>query len=471
AEGWPDPYGYIEGVGIDLTQPAADGGQYKVIGGNMGAGGCATNTPPDCGGTSPTQPFDYMSYCANEANAWISGIGWDEIINAYNLGSRARARVASAAAVKRPGVKVRGYVTSTGAQITDVEKGKFAATKAPSGSTFSLEATNASGKVLSTKPMAVVSGHTDAAGGAQPTLSFEGTVPSASAASVRVLRQGTDIARRDRSAHAPKVRITAPKKNSVVGRKKTVVVKWKATDADKTPVDISVDYSANGGKTYHRIYMGPNRGNVGLPRNYFSHARKARVRVTADDGFNQTTATSKVFRSLGAPPIIRLNAPLKGTVKAQDAPLLLSGFALDDTNHRLKGKRLTWYYAGRVVAHGENTSVAGMLAGKHAVKLVARDSSGHKSSRSVTVRLTAVHPSFKKVRSPKKVSRKAKKVTLKLSSSVDVPLKIGKQRFTVHQGLTTVKVKVKPGRSKLTFNLVIGSGKLTAKRTVKVARR
>jgi hypothetical protein len=148
-----------------------------------------------------------------------------------------------------------------------------------------------------------------------------------------------------------------------------------------------------------------------------------------------------------------------------------AGFAFDDTDTQLKGKRLTWSWAGYTIGHGRTVGAVGLLAGRHRLTLTARDSSGRKATSSVLVRLLAVQPSFKKVKAPKKVSRKARRVTLKVAASVDVPLKIGKQRFTLRRGLTTVKVGVKPGRSKLTFNLVIGSGKLTAKRTVRVARR
>lgn len=77
------------------------------------------------------------------------------------------------------------------------------------------------------------------------------------------------------------------------------------------------------GKTWTRVYEGPNRGAVRLPSAYFAHARHARVRVMADDGFNQTTARSGVFRSLGAAPIVRILEPTKGTIRPQDATLLL----------------------------------------------------------------------------------------------------------------------------------------------------
>lgn len=472
ADDWPDPFGYLHAVGIDVTQGGADGGQYKMIGANPAAGNCSGNAPPDCGGASPAEPFDYMSYCANESDAWISAIGWTALLNRYNLGATGARAHAAKARRTFAGVKVRGFMTPEGAQVESVLRGRFPAVHGGSGSVLTLEATDAAGHGLRSAPLQILSGHTDAVGSGapQPTMEFQGTLPAASAASVRVLQGTTVVARRDRSKHAPRVRFLSPGRGAVVGRRPTILVRWKATDADHTPVTVSLDYSRDAGRTWGRIYEGPNRGSVRLPRTFFAHARHARLRLVADDGFNQTAARSGVFRSLGAPPIVRILQPTKGIVKAQDATLLLQGLAFADTGGRLTKRSLRWLVGGRVVGHGENTSVTALAAGRRKVQFEARDGTGRVGRAIVYVRLTRVLPSFRRVAAPKRISRRAKSVTLVVGASVEVGLKIGSQHFTVSRTARNVRVKVRPGRGKLTLSLVIGTGTLSAKKTVVIAR-
>ena len=62
-----------------------------------------------------------------------------------------------------------------------------------------------------------------------------------------------------------------------------------------------------------------------------------RVSVTVNDGMNETSATSGVFRSLGAPPTVRILGPAKGTRVRADAVVVAEGSAYDDAGRKLAG--------------------------------------------------------------------------------------------------------------------------------------
>ena len=477
---WPDAFGYINGVGIDVSQPGASGGPYKILGGNMGKEHCTGAGDPDCGGATPAQPFDYMSYCAEFNNAWISDIGWNAILGRYNLGDIYKARAAQRARLratpKKPGIMVRGYIAADGPHLTSVEHGRFAvaSASAAAGSPVSLVATNASGGTVASAPLIAHTTHSDGDGAKSMVLAFEGAVPASSAAAVSVMRNGVAIAKRQRTAHAPSIRFIAPKKGAVVGKKKLVPVRFKTTDKDGGDAKVALDYSANGGRTYNRIFMGvatnKKTTTVNLPREFFTHSKRARLRLTADDGFTQTTKQSAVFRSLGAPPIVHVSSPAKGMIRAQDATLLLTGFAFDDAGKRMTKKRLTWYAGREKLGHGEVLSASRFPSGRQKVKLVAKDSTGRSASRSVTVRFLPVLPSFKALKAPKKISRRSKTLTLSVRSSVPTTLRIGSKHFSVGPHTKKVRLKVKPGRSTLKLTLKLGTGKLVIVKTVSVAR-
>ena len=476
ADSWPDPFGYINGVGIDFSRGGAGGGPYKIMAGNLGTGNCQSQTPPDCGGGSPAQPFDYMSYCATDSDAWISDIGWNQILNRYNLGAQDRA-AADAHAAKVKALKVRGLMTRHGAQLTSVTPGRFVPVAAAAASTpFAIQTVNRSGQVTGTAPMRADYSHSDQIGAAQPVAFFEATVPRTSSAGVRVTFNGKVVAGRDRSAHAPRVKLLSPHRGAVIGRQRFVSVNWRATDADQARRDqgglsVSLDYSVNNGRTFSRIFMGSNVSKLRLPRNFFPRSRRARLRITVSDGFNTTTVTSGPFRSLGAPPVLRIENPTPHLILDQDATMLLRGEAFDDSGRRLRARALTWRNRRLVIGHGEITSTRGLAAGRQRITLTARDHFGRTASVTVRVILIAVRPAFKTLRFPAKLSRHAHSFRIAVRTSVTTTLRVGSKRFTVGPRVKRLKIKIHPGSKTLKLRLQLASGRLKVVRTIKIARR
>jgi hypothetical protein len=369
-------------------------------------------------------------------------------------------------------VRVRGFLTSTGAHLELVQRGNFPVVPAlPNSSPLQVVATDTAGRPLGSAPLKVTSAHTDGAGGPSPVLAFEGSVPAAAAQSVQIIQNGAPIARRDRSAHAPRAAFISPRARDTVGRSANVIVRWKASDPDGTPVETTLDYSADGGRTYRRIYVGPNTGRVVLPREYFSGAKRARLRLTADDGFNQTAVVSGVFRSLGAPPVVHISTPPAGATRMQNATFDLSGFAFDDAGRRLVGRALSWYEGRKLLGRGEAIGATGLGAGPQRLRLVARDVHGRTGESSVVVRLLPVQPDFLSVVAPAKLSRRARSVTLVIASTVETTLSIGSKRYTVDSTPRRVKVAIRPGKAALKLDLVLGAGRLTARRSITIARR
>ena len=112
----------------------------------------------------------------------------------------------------------------------------------------------------------------------------------------------------------------------------------------------------------------------------------------------------------------------------------------------------------------------GLRAGTRKIRLVGRDSAGRKGSATVKVRVQAVTPQFLSVDAPSKVSRRARSVKLKVQSSVPAKLKVGRTKVRLGRRAKTVKVRVKPGKSRLALTLVLKAGGKSATSLLYVKR-
>ncbi len=468
AESWPpDEVGFINGIGLDTAMNSGvNGGPFAIIAGTPPRDPCNAGQG-ECGGMKPAQWFDLMSYCAfdtsqplTKGNAWISLRNWNAILENH----RFHKAVVEARATGPPSLRVGGYLSPDGSvgitSVTPLASGSQPA----STSLYHLVGTGASGQVLADVPMVEAAMHVD---GEQPPIPLVGAIPSAGVVKVAIVRDGVTLASRERSASAPTVVL----KGLPAFRKGGATVRWKAADADGDALEAAVDYSANGGRSYRRIFIGPNKGSAAVPARYLSRSPKARVRVTVNDGFQSTTVTSKRFRSPGAPPDVTIVSPARGLREADDAPLVLSGQAFDDSGAMLSGKRLRWVAGKRRLGTGRSVAALGLTPGRRTISLLARDRFGRTGRDSVVVVVTGARPIFLTLKAPGSVKRKARSVRLRVSSSLPARLQVGGQRFRVGRKAHAVTVKVARGAKALHLKLRLTSGGKSTTRTVVIPRR
>jgi hypothetical protein len=472
----PDQYGYLQSIGLDPTLNSGEaGGPFGILFGAPPPVSRNCQTVQDCGATA-TDHYDLMSYCASPSNepdplkadAWVSVRNWNMLMNSQ--GETARDPGVRPRATGKPvaSLHVTGYVVpGGGVTITGVEPVDAPAPSLPS-SPFSLVTTDSSGHQLATMPMTESNVHVD--GGFLPFIKIDGLIPAGNAAGVSVMSQGTTLASRHRSAHAPTV--TGLRHRSA-GRG-TIVVTWKASDADGDPLMGTLLYSRDDGKTYRMLWSGPNHDRIVLPGRYLAHAARARLQIQVNDGFLTTTATSPRFHAAGAPPVVTIVSPQPGAIQDNAAPLLLRGQAFDDTPASIPGSRLRWFLGRRLLGTGAEIAPAGLRAGRDRIVLEARDATGRTSRASVLVRLLPTRPVFLAVSVPRRVPGKARTLRLTIVSSVTARLVVRTagvrtQRFTAGRERRRLKVRIHRGRGTLKLTLVLGSGSL--KRTLDLSVR
>jgi hypothetical protein len=222
-----------------------------------------------------------------------------------------------------------------------------------------------------------------------------------------------------------------------------VTVRWRATDPSNSPLTASIDYSSNGGHSWHTVFVGPSRGKASLSSFYLPASRSARVRVRVNDGFNETAAVSPVFAALGAKPEVAIEKTL--TSVAGDAHVEVSGQAFDSHLTELRGNSLRWFDGPFAIGRGVAISAGPLPPGKNRIRLIATDSGGRSATAQVSIGVTPVRLPFLKLAIPKQVPGASRKLGFSGRSAVPAVLRIGKARFKLGQKKKRYSLPIRRG--------------------------
>jgi len=415
--------------------------------------------------SSTFEVFDFMSYCAGDDNSWVSPFNWEKVLGFL----RQPGTSGLGAAQRRRGSRlaVTATVTDSGTAF-DVAPATGSAGPRGTVTSYHAIARDAAGQTLSDVALLGDEVH-DRLGGS--LLVAEGEVPAA-AAQVDLVLEGTVLASRRRSASAPQLRLISPRRGARLSGRGRITVRWRASDADGDLLRSSVDYSRDGGRHWSTIGMAGADHSLRIPAALFARSANGRVRVRVHDGFRSATAVSKRIVAAGSLPSVDISDPVTGQRIPADGTLQLTGIAIDDRFARLRGRRLSWYVGRRLLGHGESVSVMGSVKpGRRRVRLVARDAVGRRGSAAVRVRVMAVVPRFLALRAPRRVSRRARRVPLRVATSLPATLRVGHNRFAVGRGTRTLRLPVARGRRKLTLSLVLEAGGRRTRASITIRRR
>jgi hypothetical protein len=400
--------GYIQGIGLDTSVYP-----YRIL-------------YPGLPG-EPAQWFDKMSYCAGESTAWTSPFGWLHSLSALSLYGKKVGRAGDQGPVA-PQLLVSGVLDANGGRIVSVVPARTVLPQ-PATSQLQLVARNSAGDVVATVKLFPKPTHDDPSG--LSYLAFQATVPSSGVQNLEVLQTGTVVARRVRAARAPSVRVLAPARHARVGGHHAVALRWKASEVGQSDLIITVAYSGNAGRSWRVVYLGPNRGHVQLPSWYFAGSRRARVRITASDGWAEGSAVSAPFAAIGSPPRVLVTSPARGIHIAGDTRLQLSGEAFDQTGRLLRGRHLRWLDGPFALGTGSTLSAEPLPPGRNLVRFTARDATGASATATVPVFVSAVKLPFLHLRIPARVSRRTRQVTITASALTLTTLTVNGRRYTL----------------------------------------
>ena len=448
-----------------------------------------TNTPSPYALRAPAGQFDLMSYCTGGADSlgWISVLNWNRAVMFRAITARtfARRQSARAAAVRLRAhtaaspadppatmAQVRSYLvhalydpqTQT-TTVLDLTPDAGAPTPANPSSGFTFTARDGQGNVTGTAGTSETLVHIEH--GEQPML-VSGKVPADQLHEIDLMSGHSELAKDTASAHAPTVSISKSLSGQTLGGGGAAVLRWTAHDADHNPLTAAVDYSPDGGHSWHVIYRGENRASLPLPTRLLSRSANARFRVTVSDGFNAAMATSPRFRALGAPPTITIVSPRARTRISAGGALNLEASAYADTGRRLTGRSLVWSTGRRRLGTGVQLTVLSLAAGRHVITV--RATGDGTASRSMTVTVMPTAPIVTRLTTPKQVSKRARTVTVSIATMTPATLTAGAQHFATGPRARTIKLTIRRGSSPLGIVLTLRSGRYRLRVPFRVTR-
>ena len=445
---WPLPAGRMGGIGLDTSGTPP----YRVI--------------PD---SLFDQRYDLMSYCGVavfDPDNWISVYNWERALEG-------RVKPAATAAPAQAGdeLEVAARITADGVTIVRVGAAERPPTPGLGSSSYTLVARDAAGATVATVPFGFALGAGGA--GAEPLNYLEARVPRDGVARVEVVdANGQVVATRAQGSDPPRVQIAGLRAGARIGKRSTIPLRLRLSGGSAdTPLDVTVEGSADGNRRYHPVWAGPapRGGAVSLSTNLLAPGRNARLRVRVSDGFRESTAVSPRLVVLPRRPAVQILEPTKRLRADAGGTVRLVGAAVDARGREIAGRRLVWRAGRRTLGRGAQLSVV-LPAGVRRITLTATDSSGRRASDSVGARVRATIPMFVRL-SARRVSRKARRAVLVVAATQPSKLAVGGRRYSVGTRVRRVRVRIRPGRKPLRVRLVLTAGGRRSVNEVVVRRK
>jgi hypothetical protein len=265
------------------------------------------------------------------------------------------------------------------------------------------------------------------------------------------------------------VRLLAPARGARLRSGHPVTVRWQASDADSGAPTVTVEYSPDGGRTYHVLAQSEGAGHAVLPAGMLTASRQGRLRLLATDGFN-TTATAPRPVVVGArAPTVTITDPASREPVQGGEELYLQGSAVDDVGRSVPSGRLRWYAGRHLLGTGAMLSAA-LPAGANSVTLEARATDGV-GRATVGVRVHVTTPLFLRFVAPHRLSRRARTLTISVAATEPAVLKLGDQHASVGRNARKVNLRIQPGRSTLNLHFVLSAGGRSSAQDAVITRR
>jgi hypothetical protein len=485
----PDQMGFLDSIGLDLKPGSGTpyGGEYRAIAPRAITGLGSTDVMKP--NFNPDQWFDYMGYCPKlrelpQLDNWISAKGWDDEFDSLRAYGSQHGRLA-AAAKPVAGLHVIGFEVAPGPLVLWSVRPATAVVPADAGAGYRAVVRGRDGQALASAPLRADFTHIDDPdNGPVPVVIVDGEVPlpaaaggtlPASVGALEVDHYTDPPVTRARSAHAPTVTLVAPSERTKLAPGAPLAVSWHAADADGDTLLASVDYSADGGHSFHTVWSGPSTGAATIPGETLTGSARAVVRVRIGDGFDQASAVSSPFRAPGRAPDVTITSPVAGQSVPADVPLRLAGSADDDRFAALSGRALRWTLGRRTVAVGERAALRGLRPGDYTLGLVATDRAGRSRTASVKISVQPVTPQPLLVQVLPGAAAAARAVRLRVTAVTPCRLTISgggvrPQTVAVTRAPRDVRVSVTPGKSPLKLVLTFRSGRYGTRDAIVVPR-
>ena len=282
-----------------------------------------------------------------------------------------------------------------------VSKGPGVVSRLDSASPYSLVFFDPTGRVLATDPIRFRSpvapghkrGYRNGDGPPHLLTSIRPLPPGTVAVEIR--RDGVPLRRIQPGAVRPKV--STPQAVIIKGSGQTVLrVRWDARDPDRDPLSYHVEFSRDDGKTFFLLVPSMRKTQVAFDIRGLPGGDRLRIRVTASDGLNTSSAISRPFSLPQHAPYAAITSLTNGARYHDHDSIPLRGLAYDMEEGILGDRRIDrgkfrWFLDSKKYLGGgvQRFLQRNIKPGKHKVTLKVTDSSGKVGTDSVLIFIDA----------------------------------------------------------------------------------
>lgn len=344
--GWPHPNPLIHEVGFDVIRAQAKRGDLFT---------------------------DIMSYCLP---GWTSVYGYTSIMANVAYGAPFASTQGQAAGQFW---EISGSVDGVSATLNPIfAMEATAGTGAGSGS-YRIEVRDGNGGLLFTRMFEPYESHWP---GLADTTSFFELIPvQAGAAHIAVFDPfNTLLVERDLTGTVPVVNF-----GEVTLGGDRIDASWTVTDPDSSVHAYRLEFSTDGGTTWHILIPHLDDPNVTLDASTLPGSSQMQLRVQASDGAGTSTAISNTFEVPEHAPEAEIVSPAGGTFRVgQLVPLRAAAFDTDDGT--LDGGSVTWSSnKDGTLGNGASLPTYDLSAGLHTITMTARDSDDNAVTDSISI--------------------------------------------------------------------------------------
>ena len=210
-------------------------------------------------------------------------------------------------------------------------------------------------------------------------------------ASFAITKNGKEISAFSASSNAPSLSLSGPTSGQTFDNDDNIMLSWSGSDPDGDALTYRVYYSTDGGITYEILAIETDTISASIPANALRGSSRARLGVSASDGYRASFAETPVFSVAGHAPEIKIQRPLSGMVFSESQGFLLDASGYDIEDGGLSSGSFNWSSSidgnlgtgSYLVLSADN-----LTPGAHTITLTATDSDNTTATATVNITIT-----------------------------------------------------------------------------------